>query len=132
MTSYVNRVNVDDGAYEPGYRGDEFKKVSEKVLYRNEARDYNPVGDEINSYMSGESYLSSVNDIAVMENDDITKVAPYHKPLLYPTTKGDDANPVQDNKVDVSLWFIFLIIIIVVFGCMLLDISFDDSNNTNN
>ena len=128
--SYTNRVEIDDGAYQPGYRGDELKKVSQKVLYQSEARDYNPVGDEINSYIAGESYLSSVNDIAVMENDDITKVAPYHKPIQAPVfTSNSDT---VESKTDVSLWFIFFIIIVVVFGCMLFDIKFDTDDNSNN
>ncbi len=130
MDSYVSRVNVDDGAYVPGYRGDEVKKVSEGVLYRSVEPNYNPVGDEINSYMSGESYLSSVNDIAVMENDDITKIAPHHTPINQPVLHHESvqANSKKStNKIDITLWILFFVFIIFI----VVGILYDFSNSSN-
>ena len=96
--SYVNLVHIDDGSYTPGYRGD-FSKAR--------ASDY--VDDEIAKHATDKKYLNLVNDLAVMENSDITKVPLYDKPMVANITITSDSDDTNDYTL--SLWLIFLVFI---------------------
>ncbi len=71
--------------------------------------------DEIQDYFSENKYLTSINDLARMENDDISKVQLHHTP-----TRPDNMDFIEvsgsSGAIDVSMWLVFLIFIAIVFG----------------
>jgi hypothetical protein len=134
MQSYFTIVDVSDGAYIPGYRTDEVKKVSHKVLYEDSKRNYNPVGDEINSYMSGESYLSSINDLAVIENSDITKVPLHRQNIKMPVINhlnlnADTTVDTTDDNYNITLLFVLFVFLIII--AFIFNFIFNNANIKN-
>ncbi len=118
--SYAPLVNVDDGAYIPGYRGRNGVDAKDEGWLQNEPYKtnkvlYNPAMDEIQDYFSENKYLTSINDLARMENDDISKVQLHHTP-----TRPDNMDFIEvsgsSGAIDVSMWLVFLIFIAIVFG----------------
>jgi hypothetical protein len=124
-SSYAPLVDVGDHAYAPGYRGEMVSFANNSPAYSG-ATKYNPVADELNNYISGRSYLSSMDDLAVMENPDITKIETHHVPTT--AVMPNLIRPVKDSY-NISLWMVFLVFIAIIMGWYAFDMG--DTGNTS-